>query len=276
MIKSGQWFDRQASGFGSFCEVPYPPSGHTHDTIEISVFEGGTVNILYGGQPVKVPPRRLVAHWGMLPHQILQRNATARVIGVHLPLPWVLEWTLPGHFLSRLLDLEYVIAPPSAAPASDVALLRDWHELLRARGPCAAEIVLLEVRARLLRLAQCSALPLHTPAPAAPPPPPSAFSRALRFIIRNFRGPLGIRSIAAAAGLSPRHLTRIFAEYTGQTVNGYITSLRLAHARRLLSTTDRTILDILNDSGFSCATQFYKLFRAQTGLSPRGYRRQAQ
>ena len=60
MIKVGQWFDRQASGFGSFCEIPHPPSGHTHDTVEISVFEGGPVKILYGGEPVKVPPKKVL------------------------------------------------------------------------------------------------------------------------------------------------------------------------------------------------------------------------
>ncbi len=108
----------------------------------------------------------------------------ARGFGVHIPLPWMFEWALPGHFLLRLLDLE-----------------------------------------------------------------------------------MGGRA---------RHLTRTLAESTGQTVNGYITNLCLAHARRLLTTTDRTILDILHDAGFSCTTQCYRPFRAQTGLSPRGYRRQAQ
>jgi len=267
----GDAIDHQTTGFGAFYETPNPPGGHTHDAIELSVFEGGGVTMLYGGRPVTVGPDRLVAHWGMVPHQMLSREPGARVIGVHVPLSWVLEWPLPGGLLSRLLDLEVLIEPARTAPCGDLALLREWHRLLTGGGPDATAIVLLELRARLLRLAR-SADSAHAAVAPGRPPAPTAFSLALRFIGRNYREPLRHAAIARAAGLSARHLTRVFAEYTGQTVTGYITHLRLSHARRLLATTDRKILDVMHDAGFSCTTQFYRLFREQTGISPRRYR----
>ena len=262
--------DYQATGFGMFYGIPDPPSGHTHDTLELSVFEGGGVTMLYGGRPVTVEPDRLVLHWGMVPHQMLSRDQDARVIGMHVPLSWVLAWPLPGRFLSRLLDLEVRVEPVRTNPCGDLARMHEWRRLLATEGPDAGEIVLLEVHALMLRVAQAAA----NGAPAAPGylPAPTAFSCALQFIGHNFRGPLRIAAIAKAAGLSARHLTRLFSEYTGQTVNGYITHLRLSHVRRLLATTDRKIIDIMHDSGFSCTTQFYRLFREQTGVSPRQYR----
>jgi len=257
-------------GFGSFCGEPSPPSGHTHDAFEISAFSGGSVTMLFGGLAVKVPPDRLVVHWGMLPHQMLRRDPGAEVVGVHIPLSWVLEWSLPPGLMSRLLDLQPVIEPPRQAPFSDLSLLQDWFRLVETGAPQAVDIVRSEVRGRLLRLAMPA-----IPAKPAPPSASSSFSRALQYIARHFRDAVRLEDIAKAAGISRRHLTRIFADYTGQTINGYITHLRLSHARRLLTTTDLKILDIMHDSGFTCATQFYMRFHEQTGLSPRRYRIQA-
>jgi len=254
-------------GFGSFRGAPSPPSGHTHDAFEISAFAGGCVTMLFGGQAVTVPPDRLVVHWGMLPHQMLRRDPGAEVVGVHVPLSWVLEWSLPSGLISRLLDLQPVIEAPRRVPFSDLALLQDWYRLLNSAAPEAENIVRAEIHGRLLRLAP-------PPAEHAAPGTVSAaaFSRALQFIARHFRDSIFLADIARAAGISRRHLTRLFAEYTGQTVNGYITHLRLSHARRLLTTTDRKVLDVMHDSGFSCPTQFYRKFQEQTGLSPRRYR----
>ena len=270
MVRKIQTLAYQDTGFGAFYAPPSPPSGHTHDTFEMSVYEGGSVTMLYGGQPVAVSPGRLMLHWGMLPHQLLSRDPAARVIGVHIPLTWVLEWSIPGGLLSRLLNMELIIEPRRTRPCSDLALLKDWYRLLCRRDADVTEIVQTEVKARLLRMAMH---PARSPSEDATlPPAPQSFRRALTYIISHFCEPIRLHDIAAAAGISPRHLTRTFFEYTGQTVNAYITHLRLSHSQRLLVSTDRTILDIMHASGFSCPTQFYRLFREQTGNSPRRFR----
>ena len=48
----------------------------------------------------------------------------------------------------------------------------------------------------------------------------------------------------------------------------------MEHAARELRMTDRPILDILLECGFSGASQFYKRFREFHHLSPAAYRRQ--
>lgn len=172
-----------------------------------------------------------------------------------------------------MLDLEFITVPPRATPCSDLALLTDWHRLMCDPAPGNDRIVLTEVQARLLRMA----VSMQTDkSAAAPTHEPNTFSRALRTIITRFRDPLRLKEIAASAGISERHLTRILSEYTGQTVNGYITHLRLMHAQRMLMTTSAKITGIIYESGFTCATQFYTLFRAQTGMNPAQYRRQAR
>jgi len=257
----------QETGFGAFHAVPHPPSGHVHDTFEIGVFEGGCVTMLYGGRALDVPPDRLVVHWGMLPHQMLRREPGAKALGLHLPLEWVLQWPVPEPVRSRLLDLEVIVEPPCAEPCSDLARFREWHRLLAEGGALAVEIVAAEVRGRLLRLSGGASA-----ADSARRPEATAISRALRHIVRHFREPLRIAAVARAAGLSPRHLTRVFRAFTGQGINDYVGRLRLSHARRLLTTTDAKILDIMHDAGFSCPTAFYARFLSETGLTPRAYR----
>ena len=258
--------DLDLSGF----EVsPGPPYGHVHDAIEISVFEHGSVTMLYGGTPVTIAPNCLVVHWGMLPHQVLKRSSDALVIGLHLPLAWVMQWDLPSSLLTRLLDLELLIEPQREKPCSDLELLRDWNKLLTHGDDISQEIIMAEVRARLLRLSQSQ---INTQQQLADTPAPHIFVKALKYIVRNFRGPIHLSEIADITGVSPRHLTRIFHQNTEQTINSYITRLRLSHVMRLLVTTDRTVTDIMYDAGFSCTTHFYKTFREQTGCTPKQYR----
>jgi len=261
------------TSFESYERPPGPPAGHVHEAVEISAFECGAVTMLYGGQEITIPENRLVIHWGMLPHQAIRRDPRTQVVGIHLPLSWFLQWELPDTLTARLLNLELIIEPPRTEPCSDLNLLKSWHRLLGEYGQEGAPVVLTEIRARLLRLAlSAHNTPDGLPETAAHPPPAN-FYPALQEIALHFREPLQIASIASKAGISPRHLTRIFHEYTGQTVNEYLTRLRLSHARRLLVTTGRTVSDIMYDSGFSCPTHFYKVFRQQTGRTPAQYRK---
>ena len=52
----------------------------------------------------------------------------------------------------------------------------------------------------------------------------------------------------------------------------YLAQYRVAHAQRLLATTDRTVLDIAMEAGFTSASRFYVTFQKITGKSPRAYR----
>lgn len=261
-------------GFVLFEAVPHAPPGHIHSDIEISVFEHGSVTMLYSGRSVTIRPDHLVIHWGIIPHQMLERDPDARVVGLQLPLVWFLQWELPRPLVSRLLNLEVLIEPSRVTPCSDLVLLRDWMHVIRTGKPEAQEIVLSEVRGRLWRLASEQKV---DPAPGGTDNDhvltPGIFRRAVEFMADHFRDPIHIPDIAEAANVSRTHLMRLFRKTTGWTVNEYMTHLRLCHAQRLLVTTDDKVLDIMFESGFNSPNRFYEVFREQTGLTPARYRR---
>lgn len=274
--RAGDTLSLDTLNFGSYEGQPEPPSGHVHEAIEISAFEEGSVTMLYGGREVVMRPNRLVVHWGLLPHQALSRDPDSLVVGIHVPLSWFLQWEIPGAFIERVLNLELLIDTPRKEPCSDVSLLRNWHCILGKYGKEAEPIVLKECQGRLLRMALDAKMATDKTDHGTVHPPAAALYRALELIALKFREPLRIVDIAAHAGLSSRHLTRTFYQYTGETINEYLTRLRLSYAQRLLVTTDRTVTDIMYDAGFTCSTHFYEVFGNQTGLTPSKYRSRKQ
>lgn len=78
---------------------------------------------------------------------------------------------------------------------------------------------------------------------------------------------------AAALGLSRRRFTQLFREVTGESWLTHLQRHRIAHARRLLRETPRSVASIGYECGFEDLTTFYRAFRAAAGTSPVAWRR---
>jgi AraC family transcriptional regulator len=91
-----------------------------------------------------------------------------------------------------------------------------------------------------------------------------------------FCGEMRLDKVASVACLSPYHFHRLFREVFGETPNHYLQRRRLANARELLGSTDRTVTEICLEVGFESMTSFSALFRRIYGCSPRQYRSSQQ
>jgi AraC family L-rhamnose operon regulatory protein RhaS len=96
---------------------------------------------------------------------------------------------------------------------------------------------------------------------------------AVRYMDEHYIEPIRIEQVAALAFLSPDRFREVFAAVMGCTPRGYLRYLRLEHARTLLSTTDMSITDIAQQTGFGEVTYFIRVFRSMTGMTPSAYRR---
>jgi transcriptional regulator GlxA family with amidase domain len=95
-----------------------------------------------------------------------------------------------------------------------------------------------------------------------------------RDLIRDFAdGPVSLDECAEEAGLSPWHLLRAFRAAFGETPKEFHTRLRLDRAKRLLTTTSRSVTEVCFDVGFQSLGTFSTLFRKRIGYSPNEYRR---
>lgn len=86
-------------------------------------------------------------------------------------------------------------------------------------------------------------------------------------------GPFTLDEAAAAAGLSRFRIAHLLKERTGQTFGQHVTAQRVAHARKLLETTDRSCATIAAEAGFADQSHLTRVFRTATGTTPARYRR---
>jgi AraC-like DNA-binding protein len=112
----------------------------------------------------------------------------------------------------------------------------------------------------------------------APPAPPGAVARVSQAVRRIERHPddaLTLGNLARESRLSPYHFLRTFERITGVTPHQYVLRARLRQAAMRLATEAGKVLDLALESGFGDLSNFNRAFRAEFGMSPRAYRRQA-
>lgn len=98
-------------------------------------------------------------------------------------------------------------------------------------------------------------------------------SQACEYIAENISDPdLGLQSVSDNAGLSVAYFSQLFKTEKGIGLNSYITENRVTNAMKLLETTELKAEEITERCGFSTASYFGRVFKKQTGMTPREYR----
>jgi AraC-like DNA-binding protein len=101
------------------------------------------------------------------------------------------------------------------------------------------------------------------------------FGQACSYIEKNIEdSELNQQAIAQALGVSRRYLQQIFS-LKGYTINGYIQDARLDLCRKALIHSrkkNRSISEIVYQSGIDDLSYFIKLFRKKYGMTPSQYR----
>lgn len=96
--------------------------------------------------------------------------------------------------------------------------------------------------------------------------------KMMDYVAAHYAEKVKLEEIAAAAGVSTRECTRCFRRCINSTPTDYLTQTRVRMAAELLGQTDRSILEISENCGFSSASYFSKVFREAYGCTPNAYR----
>ncbi len=94
-----------------------------------------------------------------------------------------------------------------------------------------------------------------------------------RWMRANMTHAIRVQDIAAHAAVSARTLMRRFKAHTGDGPLAYLQKLRLETGKVLLANTDYRLGQILERIGYHDESAFRRLFKRDTNLSPREYRR---
>ncbi len=252
---------------------------HTHLDVEINLLESGQLNYFHGGRHETVRPGVLCVFWGGIPHQTLDGSGAAGW-WVTLPIGWILRWPHAAALSRSLFAGQFVREPePTGTFArGDLDRLQRWLSDFESEDPALRQVLSLELEARLTRLAH-----------SLPESPPrrrrqargsevvqAHLERMTAYLARHYTEDLRVEEVARSARLNLTYAMETFKRGCGMTLADYLARLRLAHAQRLLLTTDRKVLDIALEAGFSSSSAFYANFKKYVGQDPRTFRRQAR
>lgn len=98
--------------------------------------------------------------------------------------------------------------------------------------------------------------------------------RAVRdYVLDHIGRPITTEELAQALGTNRTYLCTMFREETGETVQNYVTGMKIDEAKRLLSVTSKTAAEIGSYLGYSSQSHFQRVFKKVTGITPGEYRR---
>ena len=130
-----------------------------------------------------------------------------------------------------------------------------------------------ELQATLLHLLLSLKLDRQKTGNDLPPKPENNLLRTINRLLAEWRGcPATIDELAMALNQSESRLRAVFKEIAGIPLGSYIQNYRLNRAMALLRTTRLSIADVAEEAGFGSPQAFCRIFKKETGFTPRTYR----
>jgi AraC-like DNA-binding protein len=272
----------ETMGLRGFHGRPYVmASFHRHGEVEINFIKQGSVTYVSGSRQATIPAGQLALFWAAIPHRLVSHDEPTTFYWLTLPLTSFLQWHLPDSLVSAVLNGDVVINQDVAQFDRDKLLIHQWYVDLEAGSGERCEVVLLELQARLKRLALSTEVNVNgTRNPAVKPLRDDVdlgnVERMVRFIAIHYPEPVRVADVAGDVGLNPNYAMTLFRRGVGMGIVEFLTWHRIMHAQRLLATTSVPVLDIAFASGFGSASRFYAAFKRECGVTPREYRASLQ
>ena len=99
--------------------------------------------------------------------------------------------------------------------------------------------------------------------------------RVQDYVKASYMKPIRVEEIAERMHLDRRYLSRLFRQKTGQTIQGYLLSVRMQQAVRFLSQ-GISVGETAERCGYSDAFLFSKMFKKVYGVSPANWKKQRE
>lgn len=94
----------------------------------------------------------------------------------------------------------------------------------------------------------------------------------MTWVEEHYKEPIMQKHVAELFYFTPEYFSRFFRQNTGVTFGNYVARTRCMHAREELLSTDKTVMDIALDCGFSDARGLINRFSTFYGTTPKQYR----
>lgn len=261
-VSYGHYYSRFPMHWHSFMEIVAPLSN------DMSITLGNETYALTENQFALVPPRSLHS---------LTKNSTVPCLVLqfsNMLLPQLHDFIIHR----QRLCCQPVIDVTDAVPFSDNPL----ETLIKIKGLFYSDISFKEMRMYEELLHFFIVIGEHNyqiknSLSAQKTPQQKAYDRKFdavtEYIKEHYTEQISLEDLAAFAGFSKYHFSRIFKEYYQMSLPEYITSLRVSRATELLENPDLSIMDVALQSGFSSLPSFNRTFKQINNCTPSQFRK---
>ncbi|MGN0747426.1 MAG: response regulator [Aristaeellaceae bacterium] len=122
----------------------------------------------------------------------------------------------------------------------------------------------------------CDALFAHLSAVFADDPEEALLLPVMEEIEERYACNRTVADLAQELGVSQAHLSQLIRRRTGKTYSELVQEKRMNRAKELLAYSERAVMDIALEVGYSDQFYFSKLFKRLWGMSPNAWRKQAR
>jgi len=95
----------------------------------------------------------------------------------------------------------------------------------------------------------------------------------LEYIEQHYNTEITLNDLAKVAGMNPRYFCRIFKQIISLSPIDYVIFFRIEQACNLLTATEKPIIEIALDCGFSDCSYFTRVFKQRKDVTPSQYRK---
>ena len=255
--------------------TPYEKAKITpHQEIECNFVDGGRITYLLGTIPITVETGRWSLFWSAVPHHIIHADPDVRLFGLKIPLSCFLGWELPLSIIEPIMNGQMILDARGDLEL-DKAMFKRWCYDLDLETQERNRIVMLELEARLRRLSLYAELAERSPIELGENNKEYPFVKAkymADYIAQYYMKRITVQQVAETVDLDRIQAVSLFRKYFQITIGDYIKQYRVAHAQRLLVTSDLTLSSIALRSGFTSVSQFYDEFKKFCYHTPKTYR----
>lgn len=252
------------------------PGPHMHSQVELNFVLEGHMTYWFDGRELTLDKGRLCLFWGMIPHQVIDREEGTQFVCLYIPMSFFLGLAN----LTRFRDAVFRGAMIEATElrSYDHEIFQRWRDELRSGDEGLIEIVRNELTARVLRIERDGWRDLREEGSAIASLGVNDseriehVERMLRYIAEHALESISAEDVGADAGLHPNYAMSIFKRAVGLTINQAIIRHRLDTAQSLLIATDLSITDVAFESGFGSVSRFYQAFTERFSVQPKKYR----